>query len=458
MISDQSETIVAVATPAGKGAIAVVRLSGPAARSLTEGQFRRQTQGQLHPASPTLGAFWGSRQNHLDQVLITFFQQPASFTGEDLVEISCHGSPVVVRQIVETMLEAGARLATPGEFTQRAFLNGKLDLAQAEGLRDLIESQTAFQAKLATEQLQGALSLRLAPMKEEIIRVVCHIETALEFVEDEVEPQTRQELAAALEKVDRELQELEQSFALGRIVLEGATVAIVGKPNVGKSCVFNGLLNQDRAIVTDIPGTTRDVLAETIDLHGIPTRLVDTAGIREPEDRVERLGVEKSLQSVGESDASMFVLDGSVPFEQEDWRILELVREQPCLLVVNKEDLPRRLEVPPQVEAVCQSTVTMSALKRTHLQELRAALLGVLLPERSGEQESAPLTDIRHKQCIQTSRQHLRAGIQAYQSGLSEEFPLYDFRKALAALGQITGETTVEDLLDQIFSTFCIGK
>ncbi len=458
MISDQGETIVAVATPAGKGAIAVVRLSGPEARSLAEGQFRRQTQGQLQPARPTLGVFWGSRQNHLDQVLITFFQRPVSFTGEDVVEISCHGSPVVVRQIVETMLEAGARLAEPGEFTQRAFLNGKMDLAQAEGLRDLIESRTAFQAKLAAEQLQGALSFRLAPLKEEIVRVVCHIETALEFVEEEVEPQTRQELAAALQKVDRELQELEESFALGRIVLEGATATIAGKTNVGKSCMFNGLLNQDRAIVTDIPGTTRDLLAETIDLDGIPTRLVDTAGIREAQDRVEQLGVEKSLESVGKSDAVMFVLDGSRPFEQEDWRIWELVRELPCLLVVNKEDLPRRLKVPAPVEAACQSTVSISALKRTRLQELREALLGVLLPERAAEKETAPLTDIRHKRCIQAARQHLQAGIQAYQSGLSEEFPLYDFRKALTALGQITGETTVEDILDQIFSTFCIGK
>ena len=458
MISDQGETIVAVSTPLGKGALAVIRLSGPQARALTEGQFHRPTQDQLQSRLPTLGEFWGSQKNCLDRVLVTFFQRPDSFTGEDVVEISCHGSPVVTRQIVETMLEKGARLAEPGEFTQRAFLNGKMNLAQAEGLRDLIESRTAFQAKLAYEQLEGSLSLRLAPLKEEIVRVLCHIETSLEFVEDDVEPQVRATLVADLEKIERDLQKLEESFALGRIILEGATAVIVGKPNVGKSLIFNSLLEFNRAIVTDFPGTTRDVLAETIDMDGIPTRLVDTAGIREAKDRIERLGVEKSLESVAESDVVIFVLDGSRPFQQEDWRIWELVRERTCFLVVNKEDLTRQLKIPSELEDLGVSSVTVSALKGTHLQELRKMLSRTLLPPQGAEQEAVPLTDIRHKRCIQKAREHLQAGIQSYKGGLSEEFPLYDFRKVLGALGQITGETTVEDLLDQVFSTFCIGK
>jgi tRNA modification GTPase len=454
--SNQGETIVAVATPAGKGAIAVIRLSGPQALRLVA--QRLGSQSPLLPRRPSLQPFLDSKGVRLDQVLVTLFPPPASYTGEEVVEISCHGSRVVVRQIVETLLEAGARLAEPGEFSLRAFLNGKMDLAQAEALRDLIESQTSFQAKLATEQLHGTLSRKLASLKDEIVRVLCHIETALEFVEDEVEPQTREQLMRSLREVDGELQKLEESFSLGRVVQEGITVSIVGKPNVGKSCLFNSLLLDERAIVTDIPGTTRDALAETINLDGIPTRLVDTAGIRDARDYVKHLGVQKSLEFLHQSDVVLFVVDRAVPFEEEDQRIWELIQKLPCIVVLNKEDLTSRVKVPVPVLTACAATVNLSALKRTHLQELRSALLEAVVPEGELEREAVLVSNIRHKRCIEEARNHLRTGLEAYQSGLSEEFPVYDFRKALQALGQITGETTVEDILEQIFSTFCIGK
>lgn len=455
----QVETIVATATPPGKGAISIVRVSGPRTREFLASCLRAWARSPLPERRPVVGHFCNGQGRSLDRVLVTFFAQPASYTGEDVAEISCHGSPLIQRQILEALIALGARLARPGEFTLRAFLNGKMDLAQAEAVRDLIESQTAFQAQVASEQLEGKLSARLKPLKDEIVRVLCHMETSLEFVEDQVEPQAREQLVGRLEEVDRQLAELEDSFRVGRIVHDGVMVAISGKTNAGKSSVFNMLLIEDRAIVTAIPGTTRDALTEAFNLEGIPTRLADTAGIREAEDVVESLGVQKSLEYLRQADAVLFVVDSAEAFGQEDLRVWEFVQDKPCVLVLNKSDLPARVQVPIEVESACVCAVRVSALYGTGLEDLRRALLKVFMPDADGvEKERILVTSIRHKQCIERARSHLKAGMDSYRSGLSEEFPLYDFRKALDALAEITGETTVEDILEQIFSTFCIGK
>jgi tRNA modification GTPase len=456
----QERTIVAVATSPGRGAIALVRLSGQQAKKFVATRFRPQGRADWVPHRPLLGHFLDVRGNPLDQVLVTFFPGPASYTGEDVVEISCHGSPVVAQQMVESLLSAGAHLAEPGEFTLRAFLNAKMDLAQAEAVRDLIDSQTAFQARLAAEQLEGKLSRALGPIKDELVRILCQMETAVEFVEESIELEERGRLAEALQRVDQQLEELEESFRLGRIVQEGITVAITGKPNAGKSSVFNGLVEKDRVIVASIPGTTRDAVAETINLGGIPARLVDTAGIREAEDPLEHLGVQKSLEYLRQSDVVLFVLDQSTPFGEEDHLIWGLVRKHRCVLVLNKEDLPPSvpLKIPREVEESCAARVQVSALERTHLQDLKGALLSAVAGDRDLEQEGVMITNVRHKRCVEEARKHLQKGIGSYQQGMSEEFPLYDFRKALDSMGQITGATTVDDILGEIFSTFCIGK
>ena len=458
MTHNQGETVVAIASPPGKGAIAIIRVSGPQAKELVLQRLRCREIDGFPARRPVLGHFLGFDDRPVDQVLVTVFPEPASYTGEDLVEISCHGSVAVTRWIVEEILGLGARLAEPGEFTLRAFLNGKMDLAQAEAVRDLIESQTSFQAKVATQQLEGRLSGRLRSLKDEIVRILCHIETAVEFVEEEVEPEPRDSLVRSLEAVDEALADLERSFPLGRIVQEGITVVIAGKPNSGKSSIFNRLAMDNRTIVSDTPGTTRDAVTETISLRGIPTRLVDTAGIRRSTDPVERLGIRKSMEFLNECEIALFVVDGATEFNEEDFRAWKLICDRTCVLVVNKEDLVRRAEIPPKVEQACAATVQVSALQGTHLEELRAALVRLILPEDGLDEETVLVTDMRHKRCVLSARGHLRKGIEAYGAGMSEEFPLYDFRKALEALGQITGETTVEDLLTQIFSTFCIGK
>jgi tRNA modification GTPase len=458
-VRDPDETIVAVSTPPGRGAIALVRLSGPGSLAAIRDLVRPPRILKEPPRTARYCRLEDRTGRMLDRVLLTVFPAPFSYTGQQVVEISCHGSPPVVELILRAVLEGGARLAEPGEFTLRAFLAGKLDLAQAEAVRDLVESQTAFQAEIASEQLEGRLSRLLAPVRSELVRVISHLETALEFVEEAVNPQEREVLTAALEALEAKLEELAGSFALGRLVREGGTVTIVGRPNVGKSSIFNKLLSHDRAIVTPLPGTTRDALSEWIELGGIPAHLVDTAGIRESEELVERLGVAKSLDYLERADAICLVLDGSAPFGPGDGYVWAAVGARRPVVAVNKADLPARLEIPGELARGSAAVVRVSALVGTNLGELREALAHALV-ERSGVEErtGAVVANLRQQECLKRASRHLAAGRGACAAGASEEIPLFDLRRALDAIGEVTGATTVEDLLDSIFSTFCIGK
>ncbi len=363
-----------------------------------------------------------------------------------------------MQEILETLLHAGARLAEPGEFTLRAFLNQKMDLAQAEGVRDLVESQTSFQARVARDQVEGRLSAELRPYQDDLIRTISHMETSLEFVEDEVEPEGRAQLVAQMRGVDRGLRRLLGSFELGRVVRDGFCVSIVGKPNAGKSSLFNSLVQRERVIVTNVPGTTRDAVTETVDLKGIPTQIVDTAGIREARDPVEALGVQKSLEYIERSDIILFVVDGSTGFGEQDARVWNDIKDRRCILVLNKLDLPRVGEVPPDIGEQCESVVAVSARHGTRVKELGEVVSRVLAPAKGWETERVLVTNVRHKHCLERARKHLARALSACEGGLSEEFPLYDLRKALDETGKITGETSVEDILGEIFSTFCIGK
>ena len=457
MNPSHNDTIVALATPVGRSAVSLLRLSGSQAQSLIKRFFRPVN---WVPRRACVGNFETAQGEVLDQVLVTWFQAPSSYTGEDLCEIGCHGSPAVVESILGEILGAGARLARPGEFTMRAFLNGRIDLLQAEAVRDLIESNTRFQARVAAEQIGGRLSRLLDPLKEELIRIASHLETHLEFVEDEVEPEVRERLCQALGEVASQLDHLSKSFQLGRLLREGCQVSICGRPNVGKSSIFNALLTEERAIVTSHPGTTRDAVGELCEIAGFSVRLVDTAGIRTTNDPVERLGVERSHSEIETSDLVLFVLDGSESFGLLDEAVWEGLRGRPVQLVRNKSDLERRLEIPSEMERDAGKEVAVSALVGTGLAELRQCLGERLLDglESFLDLESGMVTNVRQKGCVDEALNHLVRSERALTEGLSEEFVLYDLRKALDSLGELTGEITVDDILEKIFSSFCIGK
>jgi tRNA modification GTPase len=448
------DTIAAISTPLGKSGLGVIRLSGKDSRRIALSLFSSPHQ-KLQDRIPVLGkVFEPSTGDVIDQAVVTYFQAPRSFTREDLVEISCHGSPVILKGVLGLALEAGARLASPGEFTLRAFLRGRIDLVQAEAIRDLIDAQTLFQVKVAQEQAGGSISRRVRPAKEELVRLIALLEAGIDFAEDDVSILPEAEIGRRLGDVEAVLVPLRASFALGKIVSSGLSIALAGRPNVGKSSVFNALLQEERAIVTEIPGTTRDLVSETTQIQGIPVRLMDTAGIREAADRVEQLGIDRSVEALADADQVLFIVDGSEPWTAMDEQILARIKARPYLLVVNKIDLEPRLDersLPTGQKAVCR----VSAKNGQGIEDLRCELF-----KEYGLQEGQAglVTNVRHEQLIQRTLMALNKSQNSLTSGMPHEVILLDLYAALKALNALTGETTVEDILGSIFSTFCIGK
>jgi len=460
------DTIAAISTPPGPGGIGVIRLSGPKAQEIARAVFHPRVERKKHAESflPPRRATFGEIRNPrtgelLDEAVVTFFKGPQSYTGEDVVEFSCHGSPVVLRRVLDVLLELGARAAGPGEFTLRAFLNGRIDLTQAEAIRDLIEAQTTTQARVALRQMQGSLSQRLQPIRQTLVDAIVQMETAVEFVEDDIVTESRTSLLSRLEDAIAHLEEIAAHYHTGRLVREGIHIAIVGKPNVGKSSLFNRLLERERAIVTEIPGTTRDMLIETASIAGIPIHLVDTAGLREATDRIERLGIERSRQAIADADLLLLVLDGSQPLDEDDRTVLAQTSSVPRLIAINKQDLPERLD-PESVQALAPTSpmCRVSALTGHGVDELRRQIVEILTSGSAFQPEDVILTNARHHRLIMAAREAILRARQALLDGYSEEVALVGLHDALRSLGEITGEVTIEDILNQIFSTFCIGK
>jgi tRNA modification GTPase len=489
------DTIVAIATPAGRGGIGVVRIAGPEARRIAGPMLRlkhelesgRTVFGELiEPSSevknPTLSQKHATRVGHpaaelrsagadeasvptqsgrIDEVVVTFFAKPYSYTIDDVIEISAHGSPVVLGHIVEMCVEAGARVAEPGEFTMRAFLNGRIDLTQAEAVRDLIESQTLYQAKVAAQQLDGSLSRRLQPIKQKLVELIALLEAGIDFAEDDVSVIPDQKILEHIAAVRKPLEELSASFAYGKIVHEGLTLAIVGRPNVGKSSLFNRLVERERAIVTATPGTTRDLVTETVAIGGIPVRLVDTAGIRQALDEAESIGIRKSMEVLADADLVLVVLDASKELGREDHELLAQVENRPAIVVENKSDIRKeRPEIPTSGKGGQKwgtRSVFTSALTGEGLAELRAEILKRIGGDGS-VQDAGFLTNVRHSGLINDSLAALGAAQTAVTNKVPHEMLLLDLYNALRPLDAITGATTTDDILNLIFSTFCIGK
>ncbi len=443
------DTIAAISTPPGRGGIGVIRISGPDSRSIAAAIL--QSPPDWKPWTAHLCELIDSEARTIDHVVVTFYAAPRSYTAEDVVEIACHGSPVVMRHALERICDAGARLAEPGEFTLRAYIHGRIDLPQAEAIRDLIEATTLYQARIAAQQAEGSVSRRIQPVKEQMLELIALLEAGIDFAEDDVSVATTEQILARLDPIVRGVGELIASFAYGKLVHDGFTLAIVGRPNVGKSSLFNRLLEQDRAIVTEIPGTTRDLVSEAAALEGIPVKFVDTAGIRVGEDVVEKLGIERSYRAMADADLTLVVVDISAPLESEDRALIQRAETQGRHVIVgNKRDLGLPAEVP--------GIVPVSALTGEGTAELRSAILKVIAPQGRIEQDGGFITSLRHEQLLKEAREALEQARSATIHSIPHEMLLLDLYAALRPIDAITGATTADDILNRIFSTFCIGK
>jgi tRNA modification GTPase len=455
---DPSATLVAVATPPGRGGVGCLRLSGPEARSIALRLFR-----PAHPASPPeagqrprFGRFVARDGIGLDHGFLVLFAPDSAYTGESTAELWPHGSPAVLAELVESAVAAGAVAAGPGEFTYRALRNGRLDLARAEAVRDLVAARTLYQARVAFNQAEGALSQRLAPLREALAEWIARGEAAVEFTDESETHLPPGRLRRAIDEAQEACRELLDGFRTGRMVRDGATLAIIGRPNAGKSSLFNRLLARDRAIVTEFAGTTRDTLEEELHLDGIPLRLIDTAGLRPVDDPVESEGVRRAHRAREEADLVMLVLDGECELDAAELKAVERSATEPererTVIVVNKCDLPGAAERKvPHVVPLRVSALTGEGTGALRI-ELRRRLVG------TGQLEAPIITDARHARALEQTLAALGRAAEAGESGLTEELVLEDLRDAMRCLGTITGEFTTDDLYDRIFSTFCIGK
>jgi tRNA modification GTPase len=456
-VTDLEDTIVAISTPPGRGGIGILRLSGPAARAIAEPLLQLR-----HPLAPAQARFAkiidstgeDSTGETLDEAVVTYFEKPHSYTSEDIVEIAAHGSPILLNHLLRQCVAAGARLAEPGEFTQRAFLSNRLDLTQAEAVHDLIESTTLHQARIAAQQLGGSLSRQITPIKQQLIALIACLEAGIDFAEDDIDTLTTNEITTQIQAIRTPLHALEKTFTYGRIVREGFTLAIVGRPNAGKSSLFNRLIERDRAIVTATPGTTRDLVTERVSLDGIPVELIDTAGLRESTDEAESLGIAKTREAMAEADVVLLVLDATASLHEEDKKTIVALANRPHLLVVNKSDLA------PDASAANQNSpraLKTSALTGEGIPALRRAILSLVTKE-SPVADTALLTNLRQQQAVSKSLSALDRAQQAVAATVPHEMILLDLYESLNALDALTGTTTSDDILNLIFSKFCIGK
>lgn len=448
---DPTDTIVAIATPPGRGGIGVVRLSGPAASALAH---RLTTAGpDLEPRRATLAQVLG-RHGAIDRVLVTSFPAPHSYTGDDVVEISAHGSPVLLHQIVAAAVDAGARLAEPGEFTLRAFLNGQLDLVQAEAVRDLVDAVTPAQARAAFDQLEGTLTEHIRAIDRRLFDLVALLEASLDFPGEGYHFVEAGATSRELDEIREAIQALLRDAERGRLVREGLHVVIAGRPNTGKSSLFNQLAGSGRAIVTNLPGTTRDLLTEVVDIHGIPVTLVDTAGVRQqPADAIEAEGIARATGARQIAALMLVVLDGSVPLTHDDRALLHDTLDAPRLVVVNKIDLDAAWDS----DATIPGSVRISAATGDGLDALRTEMLRKV-QAAPVDRDVPAVTNTRHAALLTQASNHLARAADAARAGVPEEFVLADVHDARAALEEITGRRDADAIVHAIFGRFCIGK
>ncbi len=460
MISSEFDTIAAISTPLGEGGIGIIRISGKEAISIANRIFQ-SSKGVNLLVVKTHTIHYGfiidpETGQKIDEVLVTVMRAPNTYTREDVVEINCHGGYVTLKRILDLVISQGARLAEPGEFTKRAFLRGRIDLSQAESVIDLIRAKTEQAQKIALEHLSGRLSKKINELRDSLMRVCAHVEAYIDFPEEDIDGLTQEEIQTEINRIKEEINKLIEGYEEGKIYMEGLRAAIVGKPNVGKSSLLNALLMKDRAIVTEIPGTTRDIIEEYVNIKGMPLKIVDTAGIREAHDLVEAEGIKRTLRAVELAQLVLLVLDSSRPIDSLDEEIINRVIHKKIIVVINKKDirskefcLPEVLKDKPRVE--------ISALKGEGIEELKELIFNTTISGKY-EQEGVVITKMRHKIALEDALQALNNALQSFKEKEPLEITAMFLREALSFLGQIVGVVTTEDILNLIFSEFCIGK
>lgn len=452
------DTIAAISTPVGEGGIGIVRISGLNSREIAEKIFDREKGGGLKSHRFYYGRIKDPKDNSLvDEAMVVLMCAPRSYTMEDVLEIQCHGGYLVVRKVLELVLKQGARLAEPGEFTKRAFLNGRIDLIQAEAVIDVIRGKTDTAVALAQQQREGLLSKEIHDVKDGIVNALAMIEANLDFPEEDIEPDEDEKIKAIIVKSLDQSTNLLRGFEEGRVLRDGVSVIIAGKPNVGKSSLMNSLLREKRSIVTSVPGTTRDIIEEIVNVNGLPIKVLDTAGIRSTVDPVEKEGVSIALDKIAMADLVLLVLDASRPFDHEDENVLAAAENKKIIIVNNKCDLPKMMILPSEIlDGQC---IDVSTLTGKGIDELEKSIYESFMHNNSVDSRSyVVLSSTRQKESLLKTRENLTSFLEHYRIGMNLEILALDLRYALDALGELTGETTSDDILDFIFQRFCIGK
>ncbi|HEY1172767.1 MAG TPA: tRNA uridine-5-carboxymethylaminomethyl(34) synthesis GTPase MnmE [Verrucomicrobiae bacterium] len=453
------DTIAAIATPLGEGGLAVIRLSGPQALAVADRCFQAPGKSEVKPsaaASHTLHYGYIIRNGmHVDEVMLAVMLAPRTFTREDVVEISCHGGLLAAKAVLDTVLAAGARLAQPGEFTKRAFLNGRIDLTQAEAVADLIHARTELALTAAQEQLEGKLSHRINQVRDDLMRTLAHVEAHIDFPDEDIAPDTREQLVKKLAAAAAFMDQLLRTANEGQILRRGIRAAIIGRPNAGKSSLLNQLLGHERAIVSPIAGTTRDTIEETANIRGIPVVFIDTAGLREAMDVIEQEGVRRSLATLEKADLILHLLDASEPLTAADEQFLQEFAGKKRLVILNKLDLPRKLDLPP---AINEATVSVSCRTGEGIEGLKEAIERQVWGGQIRAEMLQVMINSRHQEALQRARRATQQSIAGLQMDQTLEVVAMELRIAAGAVGEIVGKTTTEDLLDSIFSQFCLGK
>ena len=455
------DTIAAIATAPGEGGIGIIRISGEKSLQVAQSIFKSKS-GKMIKDYNARTLIYGTvvdNEKVIDEVLVAYMKGPNSYTAEDVIEINCHGGFISVKKILELILSKGVRLAEAGEFTKRAFLNGRIDLSQAEAIIDVIKSKTDMAHEVAQSQLEGSLAKKIKDLRMNVTEVLAHLEVSIDFAEEDVEEITYQTLEEKALELRNEIKKLYDTAESGKILRDGLKTVIVGKPNVGKSSLLNSILGENRAIVTDIAGTTRDVIEEFVNIKGIPLKIVDTAGIRETEDVVEKIGVEKSRESFSTADLVIMVLDASRKLSEEDMEILESLKNKKAIVLLNKMDLEPQIELEKIEEFVnSEDIIKISALKHQGIEELQDKIEAMVYHGSVKNSSNLMITNSRHKDALFKAYESINDAISAIEQRMPYDFIEVDFKNIWDYLGYINGDTVREDLLDTIFANFCIGK